>query len=35
MDIDDQVPIFIGKVLEADVAENTSVVDEDVNTAVC
>ena len=34
MDIDDEVPVLVGHVLEGDVAEDTSVVDEDVDAAV-
>lgn len=35
MDIGDQVPISVLDVLEADISQDTSVVDEDIDTAEC
>ena len=34
MDFDDQVPILILHILKADVSQNTSVVDENIDTTV-
>jgi hypothetical protein len=34
VDLEDQVPILVLHVLEADVAQNTGIVDEDVDAAV-
>lgn len=35
MDLEDEIPILILHVLEADIAQNAGVVDEDVNTTKC
>lgn len=34
MDCDDKIPVLVCYVLEADIAEDTGVVDEDVDAAV-
>ena len=35
MYIDNQVPIFVCQVLKTDIAQDTGIVDEDVNTSKC
>ena len=34
MHVDDQVPILVGEVLEADITKNAGIVDEDIDAAV-
>jgi hypothetical protein len=31
--IDNQIPVFVGHVLEADISKNTGIVEEDIDTA--
>jgi hypothetical protein len=33
VDIDDEVPVLVGQVLEGDITQDTGVVDEDINAA--
>ena len=35
MDFNDQVPIGIRHILEADIPQNTSIINEDINSAKC
>lgn len=34
MNIDDQVPVLVAQVLEADIPKNTGIVEEDIHTTI-